>query len=128
MEAEQVHGAWEPTRVPVYAVIRFDPTRADPEHRVMVWEVLTDIEEAESDVAHLNEQVPPNSDTTYFIGASCLYPEGRHAPRESWGSPRPRPVGRPVGPPAPPDRIAGEWGFLVDGDDEEEASGDVTAR
>jgi hypothetical protein len=115
MEADRAGGGWEPTRVPVYAVVRFDPSRTGIEHQVMVWEVLSDIEEAEAEVEHLNAQVPPGRPASYFIAATCFYPEGRRAPLGPWGR-RPERVRRePVGPPAPPERISEEWGFLADG-------------
>lgn len=113
METERHRDGWEPDRIPVYAVVRHDPSRSGVEHQVMVWEVLPDIEEAEAEASHLNDQVPPGRQTTYFVAATCLYPEGRRAPRDLWGR-RKQPAGRPVGPPAPPERVEEEWGFLVE--------------
>ncbi len=123
MEAEQRRSDGEPTRLPVYAVIRFDPSRSGAAHQVMVWEVLADIEEAEAEVEHLNAQVPEGRDTTYFVSASSFYPEGRHAPRERWGFVGQRPLEKPCGPPAPRERIAEEWGFLVEAVGESDSSG-----
>jgi len=123
MEAEHAGGGWEPARVPVYAIIRFDPSRSGVEHQVMVWEVLGDIDEAETEVRHLNEQVPAGRETSYFMAATCYYPEGRRSRLDSWGRDERTRRPRPVGPPAPPDRVEGEWGFLieaVDGTDDED--------
>jgi hypothetical protein len=125
MEAEQAHGDWEPTRVPVYAVIRFDPSRAGAEHQVMVWEVLADIEEAESEVEHLNAQVPKGRSTSYFIAPTCYYPEGRQVSISPWGRREATHAAEtPVGPPAPPERVEGEWGFLIEAVDDEDDRSD----
>jgi hypothetical protein len=124
METEGTGIDWEPTRVPVYAVVRFDPSRSGVEHQVMIWEVLADIEEAEADVEHLNAQVPPGHSTMYFIEATCFYPEGRRVPRGPWGR-RPERPRKPLGPPAPRERIEEEWGSLFgpgEGDDQSDSS------
>jgi hypothetical protein len=124
MEAEHPRGDWEPARVPAYAVIRFDPSRSGVEHQVMVWEVLADIEEAESEVEHLNAQVPANRETSYFLAGTCFYPEGRRTPPESWGRRAERaPARKPVGPPAPRERMEREWEFLVEAADGAEGQG-----
>jgi len=102
-----------PMQVPVFAVIRFDPDQESPDDQVAVWEVLTDRGEAEIEVGHLNAQVPYGSPTRFILSETTLYPEGRHSARGAWEAPA-KPPGTPAGPPAPAERMEGEWGFMVE--------------
>jgi hypothetical protein len=97
----------ERARIPVYAVVRYDPSRRDIAHQVMVWEVLPTIDEAEAEADHLEAQVPPGRETRYFIAATCYYPEGRRMAIGPWG---PREKRQPAS-----ERADEEWGFLVEG-------------
>ena len=107
MESEPTCDSWEPTRVPVYAVVRFDRSEADGTPRVMVRAVLAGIEEAEAEVAELNAAVPPGHDIVYILSATDFFPGGRARPVETR-------TGMPGGPPAAVERMESEWGFLVD--------------
>jgi hypothetical protein len=99
----------ERARIPVYAVVRYDPSRRGIAHQVMVWEVLPTIDEAETEADHLNSQVPAGRETVYFIAATCYYPEGRRVAIGPWG-PREGEKRPPVS-----GRADEEWGFLVEG-------------
>lgn len=99
----------ERARIPVYAVVRHDPSRRGIAHQVMVWEVLPTIDEAEAEADHLNSQVPAGRETVYFIAATCYYPDGRRVAIGPWG-PREGEKRPPVS-----GRADEEWGFLVEG-------------
>ncbi len=102
-----------PVQVPVFAVIRFDPSQQDPVDQLMVWEVLAERAEAEIEVGHLNAQVPPGSEARFLLSETTFFPQGRHAAQGAWDAPG-RPGADPAGPPAPAERMEGEWGFMVE--------------
>jgi hypothetical protein len=65
-------------RMQVFAVVRFDLESRDPELAVTVKEVVPTLEEAQIEVARLNELVEGKSRVRYFWQATRFFPEGRH--------------------------------------------------
>lgn len=64
-------------RIPVYAVIRYTRSAEALDFRVTVKEVLPTLEEAEAEVARLNELVADDAEVTYFAQPTRFFPEGR---------------------------------------------------
>jgi hypothetical protein len=62
-------------RVQVYAIVRVDDGRAEPQVAITVKEVVPTLEEATREVERLNAHAPAGAH--YFYQMTRYYPEGR---------------------------------------------------